>query len=215
MPNNSESQCYFVQLQIDSFLDGELSEVQRDDFTSHVKQCDGCAREFHYAQMVQDAVLDLPQMDCDELVLEPVYRLASGGHSTSEGDRKFSWSQIAGLFNAAPVFLRYGFPVVLLVVLAVSIGAPVFSPEQNAALMTEQAAIEQGEQYSPAELYQALQDLNLAIEYLNKVGQRTEVLIGDRFLVTPLQDALNASFERAGNRRSRSLQDDPLQNDPI
>ncbi|MCH7817452.1 MAG: hypothetical protein IIC60_12880 [Proteobacteria bacterium] len=132
-----------------------------------------------------------------------------------EGDRKFSWSQIAGLFNAAPVFLRYGFPVVLLVVLAVSIGAPVFSPEQNAALMTEQAAIEQGEQYSPAELYQALQDLNLAIEYLNKVGQRTEVLIGDRFLVTPLQDALNASFERAGNRRSRSLQDDPLQNDPI
>lgn len=65
-------------------------------------------------------------------------------------------------------------------------------------------------EYSPEEVAQALQDLNLAIQYLNQVSERTENMIGGRFLMTPLQENLNASFERIRERDA-----DPLNNDPI
>ena len=69
MPSNTESQCYFIQLQIDGYLDGDLSEAQSGVFMSHVQGCSGCASEFQYAQTIQDAVLELPQMSCADSVL--------------------------------------------------------------------------------------------------------------------------------------------------
>ncbi len=77
MPSNTESQCYFIQLQIDGYLDGDLSEAQRGVFMSHVQDCSGCASEFRYAQTIQDAVLELPQMSCADSVLEPIHRLSA------------------------------------------------------------------------------------------------------------------------------------------
>jgi len=210
MPSNSESQCYFVQLQIDSYLDGDLSTAQQRDFMSHVHGCEACAREFHYAQTVQDAVLDLPQLDCDEQVLEPIHRLAEGGGSYPENMGKTLWTQVGELFNTAPVFLRYGIPLVLVAVFAVFVSTSFLTPDQNVPLATEQAAIEPVEQFSPEEIRQAVQDLNLAIDYLNEVSRRTEVMIGDRFLITPLQDSINASFERVNTRRNARLPNDPI-----
>lgn len=210
MPSNSESQCYFVQLQIDSYLDGDMSTAQQGDFISHVHGCEACAREFHYAQTVQDAVLDLPQLDCDEQVLEPIYRLANGGSSDPENTGKSLWTQIGELFATAPVFLRYAIPVALVAVFAV-FGSTVFlTPGQNIPVATQQAAIEPVEQFSPEQIRQAVQDLNLAIDYLNEVSRRTEVMIGDRFLITPLKDSINASFERVNTRRNARLRDDPI-----
>ena len=209
MPSNSESQCYFVQLQIDSYLDGDLGTAQQGEFISHVNGCKACAKEFHYAQTVQDHLLDLPQLDCDELVLEPIHRLANGG-ADQQNLRKSLWSQLGELFNTAPVFLRYGIPVVLVAVFAVFGGTSLFTPGQNVPLPTQQAAIEPVEQYGPAEIRQAMQELNVAIDYLNEMSRRTEVMIGERFLITPLQDSINASFERANSRSNQRLRDDPI-----
>lgn len=224
MPNNSESKCYFVQLQIDGYIDGDLEESQRTVFMSHVQDCAACAKEFRYAQMVQDTVLELPQIDCDEQVLEPIHRLygahAEGtiGHRT--GLTQSPWSQFKhwlesgwftlSRFNSTPLFFRYGFSIALVAILGLAINSILLTPDQAPVLTAEQIAPELPDQFSREELSQALQELNLAIDYLNQVSRRTEVMIGDRFLVTPLQDSLNASFERA-NIRER----DPLQSDPI
>lgn len=214
MPGNSESQCYFVQLQIDGYIDGDLSQAQQEVFMSHVQSCQACAQEFHYAQLVQDTILELPQLDCSEQVLEPIYRL-SRADGKPEGrrhtdSRQSLWSQVKDLFVSAPVFARYGLPMALSVVLAITISLSVLSPVETVPLDNRQAALEPVEVYSPEEVFQALQDLNTAIDYLNQMGKRTEAMIGDRFLVTPLQDSINASFEKAGTR-----DEDPLQNDPI
>ena len=64
--------------------------------------------------------------------------------------------------------------------------------------------------YKPEGVVQALEELNVAIEYLNQLTERTEVMIGERFLIAPLQDSLNASFERAGKRNSKPLNDGPI-----
>jgi len=208
MPNSSESQCYFVQLQIDGFLDGDLSEAQQAVFMTHVQGCSACASEFRYAQTVYDAVMELPQIECEDLVLAPVHSLAIDKETTRQGVQRDSFStQIIGLLASIPLHFRYGLSAALVagVAVAVSFNAviPVEEPEQL-------IASESIEQYSPEDIATALQELNVAIDYLNQVSQRTEVMIGDRFLVTPLQDSINASFQRASTREN-----DPLQNGPI
>jgi len=214
MPTNSESQCYFIQLQIDSFIDGELSSAQQEVFMSHVHSCEECGRELQYAQTVHDAVLDLPAIDCDENVLEPIHRLVNYEHESTAPDRASSlWTQLQDWLGGAPVFVRYAMPVAAVAVLAVAIWPAVFSPAQDApqvATQTVQPVDVQQVSYTPEDIQQALSDLNLAIDYLNEVSQRTEVMIGDRFLVTPLQDSLNASLERARGRNRDVLLDDPI-----
>jgi hypothetical protein len=258
MPSNSESQCYFVQLQIDSFLDGDLGTAQQEVFILHVHNCEPCAREFHYAQTVQDAVLDLPLLDCDEQVLEPIHRLTNSAAAMVNddaamvnddaavvnddapmvnsgapvvdsntpivmNDKPSWWAQLAELLNTAPLFLRYGFPVAVVAIGAAVLTTSVLSPELNPGLSvasselapgellaTELAAVVPLDQYSPQEVRQALLDLNLAIDYLNQVSERTEVMISNRFVITPLQDSLNASFERVRTRNGPQLQNDPI-----
>ena len=72
MPSNGESKCYFIQLQIDGYLDGDLSEAQQGVFMSHVQDCSACASEFRYAQNVPNAVMEFPKIECEDLVLEPL-----------------------------------------------------------------------------------------------------------------------------------------------
>lgn len=216
MPNNSESKCYFVQLQIDSYIDGELSEAQQDVFMSHVHGCEECGRELHYAQIVQDAVLDLPAIDCDEEVLEPIHRLANRGHENGSRANTSSsvFDQFLNWIGSTPLAIRYAIPVAAVAVLALALWPSLFDSQQATPIVAEQSVETQSTDYSPEDIQQALMDLNLAIDYLNEVSQRTEVMIGDRFLVTPLQDSLNASFDRARERNRNALQD-ALQNDPI
>lgn len=208
MPSNNESQCYFIQLQIDDYLDGGLNDTQQSEFTSHVKDCSACAREFRYARTMQDAVMELPQIECADYVLEPVHGLTTSNSRAKEDLRNDSWIiRVLGPLNSSPLFYRYGFSAALLAVVAVTISLSVVSPTEEPGQIVASEVIEQ---YSPEDIAVALQELNVAIEYLNQLSQRTEVMIGDRFLVTPLQNSIKASFQRA---RARAR--DPLQNGPI
>lgn len=208
MPSNGESKCYFIQLQIDGYLDGDLSEMQQGVFMSHVQDCSACASEFRYAQTVQDAVMELPQIECEDFVLAPIHSLTTGGRQAKEDVQRDSLvAQIAGLLNSVPLYFRYGFSAALVAVVAVAVSFSVVTPIGEPETLV---ASESVEQYSPEDIAVALLELNVAIDYLNQVSQRTEVMIGDRFLVTPLQDSINASFQRA-----RVRENDPLQNGPI
>lgn len=208
MPNNNESQCYFVQLQIDSYLDGGLAQAQQQEFMGHVGQCAACAREFQFAQSVHDTVMDFSAVDCDEAVMEPIHRLAAAqGESNKNSAPGFNWGALGDFFNSTPMVLRFGFAAAIVAVLAVSLSTSTLLPQQQAPIVAEQSV---ELEYTPAEIMQAVQDLNVAMDYLNDLGQRTEVLIGERFLVTPLQKSLNASFDRAASRN-----DLPISNDPI
>ena len=208
MSSNGESKCYFMQLQIDGYLDGDLSEAQEGVFMSHVQDCSACSSEFRYAQTMQDAVMELPQIDCEDRVLEPIHNLAAGGRQVQDDVQRDSLvTQIAGLLNSVPLYFRYGFSAALVAVVAVVVSLSVVKPTEEP---NQLIASESVEQYSPEDIALALQELNVAIDYLNQASQRTEVMIGDRFLVTPLQDSINASFSRA-----RIREDAPLNYGPI
>jgi len=208
MSSNGESKCYFIQLQIDGYLDGDLGEAQQGVFMSHVQDCPACASEFRYAQTIQDAVMELPQIECEDFVLEPVYGLTAGGRpGKDEVHRDSLITQIAELLNSVPLYFRYGFCAALVAVVAVAVSFSVLTPIEGPETLV---ASESAPQYSREDIAQALQELNVALDYVSQLSQRTEVMIGDRFLVTPLQDSINASFQRV-----RTREYDPLQNGPI
>lgn len=206
MVSNKESKCYFVQLQFDSYLDGELSEAQGDEFHAHVHKCQVCAQELRYAQALHYLVLDMPQVDCDDGVLEPIYRLGGGGQGVQAGQTTF-WQGLYDWLTAMPPVVRYAVPVVLLAVLILPVAIRLSGPLPEAPVIADSTATAE---YSPAEIQQALMDLNMAMQYLQRAGLRTEVMIGDRFIVAPIQESLDASFEAM-----RRVNDDPLQDDPI
>ena len=219
MPNSSESQCYFVQLQIDSYLDGDLASAQQQEFMSHLKQCEACTREFRFAQSMLDTVMDFQQIDCDEQVMEPIYRLANGGQESGQSTQAvagISWAAIIRLLGTGPLFFRYSLPIAAVAVLAMVLSIALLTPAEDTPAIAQQASVApaaelaQLQQYDPAEIRQAVEDLNLAIEYLNQIGRRTDALISDRFLIRPLQDTLNASFERAASRNQERTLNDPI-----
>ncbi|MFT6092275.1 MAG: hypothetical protein ACJA2Q_000157 [Pseudohongiellaceae bacterium] len=215
MQTSSGSQCYFVQLQIDSFLDGELALAQQEVFMGHVHSCQACAKELHFARNLYDAVMDLPLVDCSDLTLEPAHRISQLGRQPepipARSPASF-WQPINDWLSATPLSLRLALPALALTVVVISMSGELLQSE--VPLPNQQAASATVESYSAEEIQKALLDLNLAIEYLNDVSQRTEVMIGERFVVTPLQESLNASFDRSRSNRlnegSRVMQNDPI-----
>lgn len=217
MPTNTnESQCYLVQLQIDSFLDGELTPGQQDTFMSHVHGCSNCAQEFRFARTMQDALIDMPLLDCHDAVLEPAHAIARGSLSASEEVKDSPLKDFIGWLVSAPLAVRVAAPAFAVALLAIALlpltptsetmQPQLVSQPQNSVVTTPVDF----EEYRPEDIAQALLELNTAINYLNEVSQRTESMIGGRFLMTPLRDRINASFERAVLDP-----EDPLGNDPI
>ena len=217
MPTNTnESQCYLMQLQIDSFLNGELTPGQQDTFMSHVHGCSECAQEYRFARTMQDALIDMPLLDCHDAVLEPAHEIARGSLPTSEEAKD---SPLKGFFDwlvSAPLAVWVAAPAFAVALLAVALLplTPTSEPTQPQLAIQPQNSVVMTpvdfEEYGPEDIARALLELNTAIDYLNKVSQRTESMIGGRFLVSPLRDRINASFERAVLDP-----EDPLENDPI
>ncbi len=234
--SSNESQCYFVQLQFDSYMDGDLSDTQTDSFLQHINSCDECAKEFRYAQTVQDGLLDLPLLDCSEATLDQIYESAKSVNAPAVSEGQSWWAGLAEWLSATPPLVRYAFPA-LAVALIGLITLPQWQPSSNnpPQLVSEPSIRETLQEsfqdslpgsfsqplmtaveYSPADIAQAMQELNLAIEYLNQVSQRTEAMVGDRFLITPLRDRLNVSDRlNASFERVRVDADDELAEDQI
>jgi anti-sigma factor RsiW len=199
-----DSQCYFVQLQIDSFLDGDLSSAQQDSFMEHMSSCQACSSELQFARVVHDSVLDLPLLDCPESALEPIDRL---GRNEKIAPTDW-WLGVRTFFEQLPMTVRYAFPAVLAVAVTLVLVSGQNGQHPTEMLADQATVVEQ--EYSQADVVAALADLNTAIDYLNEVSQRTESMIGGRFVVMPLQDSLNASFERLQDEENDPLTDDPI-----
>ena len=92
--SSEQTQCYAMQLQIDTFLDGELEGEQQLAFVGHVAECGDCAHELRYAQHLYESVLDLPKADCSDALVENLVEISSqkrvqqhGGHEGHEEHR--------------------------------------------------------------------------------------------------------------------------------
>jgi|GEM_PF-2082295 len=197
MQSNTSSQCQLFQLHIDAYLDDELETARTTELRNHLQQCQACSQELAYAERLHRAVVSLPILDCSDHALEPVDRLFTA--SGQRDDEKFTggfWSGLGRVIGALPASVRLGIPVAASVLLVVGLGrellVPMGSPGAELAVqpVSETPEIE----YSPAEIRQAFQDLELAMDYLGRISERTEVMIQDRFLLRQLEDSINASF---------------------
>ena len=245
--SSEQTQCYAMQLQIDTFLDGELEGEQQLAFVGHVAECGGCAHELRYAQHLYESVLDLPKADCSDALIDNLVAISSQkrvqqheaheaheGHEAHEaheghGEKTGALTESSrqpsrvGFFTQLDQFFRDRLPLTIgfaalstLVIAVVIVMAPGVdnAPQPLVAEVTpdlsgENAAMSPAA-FDAAEVRMALEELNTAIDYLNKVSRQTETMIGERFVVLPLQQNVNSSLRRASFSGNEDRQAGPI-----
>lgn len=233
--SSEQTQCYAMQLQIDTFLDGELEGEQQLAFVGHVAECGDCAHELRYAQHLYESVLDLPKADCSDALIDNLVAISSQkrvqqheaheGHGEKTGALTESSRQPSrvGFFTQLDQFFRDRLPLTIgfaalstLVIAVVIVMAPRVdnAPQPLVAEVTpdlsgENAAMSPAA-FDAAEVRMALEELNTAIDYLNRVSRQTETMIGERFVVLPLQQNVNSSLRRASFSGNEDRQAGPI-----
>ena len=236
--SSEQTQCYAMQLQIDTFLDGELEGEQQLAFVGHVAECGDCAHELRYAQHLYESVLDLPKADCSDALVENLVEISSQkrvqqregreGHEKHRGktgalaetsrqpSRVGFFAQLDQFFSDR-LPLTIGFAALSTLVIAVVIVmAPRVdnAPQPLVAEVTPDLSAENAAMipaaFDAAEVRMALEELNTAIDYLNRVSRQTETMIGERFVVLPLQQSVNSSLRRASFSGNEDRQAGPI-----
>jgi hypothetical protein len=233
--SSEQTQCYAMQLQIDTFLDGDLVGEQQLAFVGHVAECGGCAHELRYAQHLYESVLDLPKADCSDALVDNLVAISSqkrvqqhGGHEEHRGktgalaETSRQPSRV-GFFAQLDQFFRDRLPltigfaafstlvIAVVIVMALRVGN---APQPLVAEVTPDLSAENAAMipaaFDAAEVRMALEELNTAIDYLNRVSRQTETMIGERFVVLPLQQSVNSSLRRASFSGNEDRQAGPI-----
>ena len=233
--SSEQTQCYAMQLQIDTFLDGELEGERQLAVIGHVAECGGCAHELRYAQHLYESVLDLPKADCSDALVDNLVAISSqkrvqqhGGHEEHRGktgalaETSRQPSRV-GFFAQLDQFFRDRLPLTIgfaafstLVIAVVIVMAPRVdnAPQPLVAEVTPDLSAENAAMipaaFDAAEVRMALEELNTAIDYLNRVSRQTETMIGERFVVLPLQQSVNSSLRRASFSGNEDRQAGPI-----
>ncbi|MBL6753182.1 MAG: zf-HC2 domain-containing protein [Pseudomonadales bacterium] len=227
--SSEQTQCYAMQLQIDTFLDGELEGDQQAAFVGHVAECSGCAHELRYAQNLYESVLDLPEFDCSDVLIDNLLAISTQRATQRVEDSEDASAETtrlplrAGLFAQLDQFFRerlpltIGFAAVSTLVIAVAI---VMAPRgdnlpQSVVADVSSNSIAEMSPVTPVafdaeQVRMALEELNTAIDYLNRASQQTETMIGERFVVLPLQQSVNNSLRRASFSGNEERQAGPI-----
>ena len=245
--SSEQTQCYAMQLQIDTFLDGELEGEQQLAFVGHVAECGDCAHELRYAQHLYESVLDLPKADFSDALVDNLVAISSQkrvhqherherherheGHEGHEEHRgktgalaeTFRQPSRVGFFAQLDPFFSDRLPLTIgfaalstLVIAVVIVMAPRVdnAPQPLVAEVTPDLSAENAAMipaaFDAAEVRMALEELNTAIDYLNRVSRQTETMIGERFVVLPLQQSVNSSLRRASFSGNEDRQAGPI-----
>jgi hypothetical protein len=216
--SSEQTQCYAMQLQIDTFLDGELEGEQQLAFVGHVAECGDCAHELRYAQHLYESVLDLPKADFSDALVDNLVAISSQKrvHQLRQPSRVGFFAQLDQFFRDR-LPLTIGFAALSTLVIAVVIVmAPRVdnAPQPLVAEVTPDLSAENAAMipaaFDAAEVRMALEELNTAIDYLNRVSRQTETMIGERFVVLPLQQSVNSSLRRASFSGNEDRQAGPI-----
>ena len=197
----TQSRCYAVQLQIDTFLDGDLADSPAQGFIEHVGSCAACARELRFAQHLHDRVLDMPMLDLSDAVVDELLTKVRSepqqGDATPARPRAEPGGFLPGMRAAFVGLGGRGLALFSVVFLVLAVGVVQFSrPTSNKPQLADSQALVG----TPTELESvrvALEDLNLAIDTLNRLSRKTESLVGERFVLQPLREGVLGTVREA------------------
>ena len=197
----AQSRCYAIQLQIDSFLDGDLVGVPAQSFLDHIGSCADCAKELRFAQHLHERVLDLPMLDCDDAVIDRlISTVRSQPQQSGEVARPSLKAEGSGVFAAlkAALAARNGGGLALgsALLLVVAVGVIQFAaPNDEQQLAESRLPVDPQSELDSVRV--ALEDLNLAIDTLNRLSRRTESLVSERFVLQPLREGVLGTVREA------------------
>lgn len=124
MPNINERPVCHRAEDLVTFLYGEASELDGQDFAAHLQQCDACRSEFGVFQQVHDSILVWRNEALGPAFHPAAVSVETGVESTQFVQHERKLSALAALrefFSVSPLWLRAatGFAALLLCVLVV------------------------------------------------------------------------------------------------
>lgn len=158
-----EPGCNEVLARLDEHADGTLERELAEVVARHVENCEACAAELRLAERIAIELRALPEVDAPGSVLHVVRTVARAEARERRPAglwRRLAWAGAAGAALAAAVLL-----------------APRPVPTPEPAPVTD------------AQLAQAIDETELALTYLGRVGRRVAIRVRDDALrdhaVTP------------------------------
>lgn len=200
-----ETACQNVLLQIDSYLDRELAPAQEQALLAHVAQCPPCQAELRYAQALHERLTALPLMEAPAATLGSIERLMQTASAPtplpSRRPLLARWSSLALAASlVAAVALGFGLG---------RLNGPGSAPTDMAQLTDPQPTDSQPQVYSQQEIIKAIEDMQLAISYLQEVTERTGTLVEGQ-LLQQMRRSVNAALPE-----SLQPEEDSTNNGPI
>ena len=193
----NDSHCQMTLLQIDAYLDKELDSGQEQALLAHASQCASCATELEYAMALHQQVTNLPLMDCPDSALEPIEHLMSSTRKRTAGfgTRSLRLPGFFGSFQPGFNLAMAGATAIALVV-GFALGRMGESPVSQTQLAQEETS-RRSESYTQEEIIRAIEDMEMAISYLQEVTERTGSLVESQ-LLEQVRISVNASSSENG-----------------
>ena len=158
MTHQRHSDCEWVRVRIEAWLDGELDRPEADRFERHAGGCPDCDAEIELARSVSATLRSLPAVKCPGGLVERAAAVAAGRTRPTLRER------VAGWFEPhLEVFLRPAMVAMTLVVIAAGVFVLTGRKGMNGAI----------DPYSHAEVEAAAQDAMIAFAYVGRYTRRT------------------------------------------
>jgi anti-sigma factor RsiW len=165
--------CEWVQDQIESSIDGELSRAELAGFESHLSVCPACREEWEFAKEIKENLAGLPQPSCPERVAKAVWEKISKREKEGLPVRTSLWGKGGGrLWGWRPAFAA-GCAMVFAIGLWSVFHQPP-APQQATEASKPLEAI------SPQDLALATRQVEVTLAYVEHVGRQSLLAAGNR-----------------------------------
>ncbi len=163
MTHQRHSDCEWVRVRIEAWLDGEMDRAEADRFERHARECRDCDAEVELARSVSATLRSLPALECPGGLVEHAAAVAAGSRTRPTlRERAARWIEphLEG-------FLRPAMVAMILVVIAAGVFVLSGRKGMNGAI----------DPYSRVEVEAAAQDAMIAFAYVGKYTRRTGSLL--------------------------------------
>jgi hypothetical protein len=170
--------CQQFEDQLDRWLGEELDGQQNAFMQTHHDSCLGCQIETRLAREIDTITQSLPSQHCPDI------QLPSVTPQRSFPDTARAPSLFSQFLDAWRRPLVFGPALALLLIVGVFIQTHLTGTPEEPPLI-----VVNGEEYTPEEVIQAKQELELALEYLRKYSDYTTALVNTELRGSYLLDA--------------------------
>lgn len=155
--------CQTFEQSLVDYLEGLLSSEEQRAIDAHLQECAQCRAMMAEEQAIAEKLRQWPRITCPERVVQRIFT------EIERNEPRVPWQKSVSAWLTAPSFWKMGVATALLLTL---VAAAVFYREIGTP------------RYSPAEIAQARQDIELSLAYVHYYTAKTGEILEEQIAST-------------------------------